>query len=74
MTNFDREIFAEEMDLEINNLVHPENCDINAKFDELNQIFEKVINKFAPLKKASRKQKRWKNKPWLSFSLVKSMQ
>ena len=48
------------MHLEINNLMLPENCDINAKLDEFNQILGTVINQFAPLKKASRKQKRWK--------------
>ena len=60
MTNFHPEIFAEEMHFEINNLMLPDNCDTNAKFNEFNQIVGKVINKFAPLKKASRKQKRWK--------------
>ena len=58
MTNFHPEIFADEMHFEINNLMLSDNCDINAKFDEFNQILGKVINKFAPLKKASRKQKR----------------
>ena len=60
MTNFDPEIFADEMHFKIKNLMLPDHCDINAKFDEFNQILGKVINKFAPLKKASRKQKRWK--------------
>ena len=58
MTNFHPEIFADEMHFEINNLMLPDNCDINAKFNEFNQILGKVINKFAPLKTASRKQKR----------------
>ena len=48
MTNFDLKIFAEEMHLETNNLVLPDNCDINAKFNKFNQILGKVINKFAP--------------------------
>ena len=52
----------------------PDNCDFKAKFNEFNEILGKVINKFASAEKASRKQKRWKNKPWIFFSLVKSIQ
>ena len=67
MTNFDPKNFADEMHFEINNLMLPDNCDINAKFDEFNEILGKVIIKFAPLKKASRKQKRWKKNRGFPF-------
>ena len=69
ITNFDPKIFAEEMHFEINNLMLPDNCDINEKFNEFNQIVGKAINKFALLKKALRKQTRWKkNVAFLFFS------
>ena len=54
------------MYLKKNNLVLPAYCDVTAKFNEFNQTLGKVIDKFAQLKKNSRKQKRRKDKPWLS--------
>ena len=39
-------------------------------FDKFEEVLHIVVNKFAPLKKASRKEKKLSQKPWLSCKLL----
>ena len=39
-------------------------------FDKFEEVLHIVVNKFAPLKKASRKEKKLSQKPWLSCELL----
>ena len=39
-------------------------------FDKFEEVLQIVVNKSAPLKKASRKQKKLSQKPWLSRELL----
>ena len=44
---------------------------VNELFDTLVDKFAKVVNKYAPLKKASRRESKLKSKPWLFPGLLK---
>ena len=45
----------------------------NECFNELMNVLSKIINKHAPIQKASRKQKRFLRKPWLTKGLIISI-
>ena len=42
-------------------------------FDQFINLFLSTVKKHAPLKKASRREKKLKSKPWLTPSLIKSI-
>ena len=46
---------------------------IHDAFDKFEEVFQNTINKFAPLKNASRKEKKLSQKLWLSRELLKSI-
>ena len=49
-------------------------CDaVNQQFDKFYDIFKGTVDKLAPLKNASRKEKRLHAKPWLTSGLLKSV-
>ena len=56
------------------NEVNPINNEtVNKQFDNLYDIFSKTVCKHAPLRKASRKEKRLQTKPWLTTGLLNSI-
>ena len=70
MKNFNLEKFlrALENDLTAANLNSIESAQV--AFDKFEEVLHIVVNKFAPLKKASRKEKKLSQKPWLSRELL----
>ena len=46
---------------------------VNELYDSFVAIFAEVVDKFAPMRKASRKEKKLKLKPWISNGLLKSI-
>ena len=43
---------------------------VHDAFDKFEEVFKNTVNKFAPLKKASRREKKLSKKPWLSRELL----
>ena len=43
---------------------------VHDAFDKFEEVFQNMVNKFAPLKKASRREKKLSKKPWLSHELL----
>ena len=70
MKNFNLEKFlrALENDLTAANLNSIESAQV--AFDKFEEVLHIVVNKFAPLKKASRKEKKLSQKPWVSRELL----
>ena len=66
-------MFLEELEnrLQVESLA--ESDPVNKQFEAFYEIFHETIDKFAPAKKASRKEKRIYFKPWLSKSILKSI-
>ena len=68
MANFELSTFIKFLQTEF--------CNVKLKNDMFNIFFAtflEVINENAPLKRASRKKKRLKLKPWLTNGLLKSI-
>ena len=43
---------------------------VHDAFDKFEEVFQNTVEKFAPLKKASRREKKLSQKPWLSRELL----
>ena len=73
MNSFNYEMFLEELKnrLQVENLA--ESDPVNKQFEAFYEIFYETIDKFAPAKKTSRKEKRIYFKPWLLKSILKSI-
>ena len=63
MSNFDLELFLHELDQHLRDAELENNDSVNEQFDKFCVTFNSVVNKFAPLLKASRKGKRLHAKP-----------
>ena len=74
MTKFDLDTFLCELFKDLSQLTLKYNIHVNDQFETFLSIFRKVVDKHAPLKKASRKEKRLHAKPWLTRGLLKSKQ
>ena len=70
MKNFNLEqiLRALENDLTAANLESIESA--HYAFDKFEEVLHIVVNKFAPLKKAARKEKKLSQKPWMSRELL----
>ena len=73
MNSFNYEMFLEELEncLQVESLT--ESDPVNKQFEAFYEIFHETIDKFAPAKKGSRKEKRIYFKPWLSKNILKSI-
>ena len=73
MKNFQLERFTDDLSQNFSNF-SVENSDlVDSSFNKFISIFAAVVDKHAPLKRASRKEKRLQQKPWLSALLLKSV-
>ena len=63
MRNFDLEVFLNELSANLNEVNPINNETVNKQFDNLYDIFSKTVCKHAPLRKASRNEKRLQTKP-----------
>ena len=76
-TNFVAENFLLDLeskiyDMNINTRKPHNSLDVNALFDKFWDTFSSTLNKHAPLKKASRKQKKLQQKPWITKAILNS--
>ena len=69
--HFNPEFFAEEMALNLQQLIYTDDPDLAMK--KFLQIIIDATNKHAPLRKLSRKEMKLKSKPWITKGLLKSI-
>ena len=51
-----------------------ENYDVNVSAEILTKTYHELIEKYMPQRKLSKKQKRFRNKPWITKGMKKSIQ
>ena len=73
MSSFDLELFLQELEQRLRDAELEKNDSVNEQFDKFCVTFNSVVKKIAPLRKASRKEKRLHAKPWLTKGLLKSI-
>ena len=73
MSNFDLELFLQELEKLLRDAELENNDSVNEQFDKFCVTFNSVVNKIAPVRKASRKEKRLHAKSWLTKGLLKSI-
>ena len=71
MKNFDKEEFLITLENKLNNLFVNNTLSVNELFDKFLALFADVVNDFAPIRKATRKEKKLKQKPWITKNLLK---
>ena len=69
--HFNPEFFAEEIALNLQQLIYTDDPDLAIK--KFLQIIIDATNKHAPLRKLSRKEMKLKSKPWITKGLLKSI-
>ena len=74
--NFDTERFILDLEFKlygINEITPSNRVDVNEMFNKFVDIFSKTLEKHAPLKKASRKQLKLQQKPWITKAILISI-
>ena len=74
MTQFDLDKFLECLDNKLSSLFETSLIPINELFELFLATFVEIVDQFAPERKATRKEKRLRLKPWISRGLLKSIQ
>ena len=74
MKKFDHENFLEQLDNQLS-LVRNSFCtkSVNEQFDQIVSTLSEVVDIHAPLRKATRKEKRLKLRPWITRGILKSI-
>ena len=73
MSNFVLDNFLDELHEKLTHLFNTSYVTVNELYNSFVAIFAEVVDKFAPMRKASRKEKKLKLKPWISNGLLKSI-
>ena len=74
MKNFDIENFLVDLHKHVENInVSNPNTSVNSNATSLSSVFELALNKHAPLRPMSRREKRLSQKPWISKGILKSI-
>ena len=73
MKNFKAEHFIEDLNQTLNASLSLFDSTIHNQFEQFINSFMSVVNKHAPRKLATRKERKLKTKPWLSSSLLCSI-
>ena len=73
MKNFQPELFLESLNKKLNTFALSDNKPVYPQFNKFMTILTDTVNEHAPLKKASRREKRLQQKPWLTQGLLKSI-
>ena len=73
MKNFQLKLFLETLNKKLNNFTLSDNKPVDPQFKKFMTILTDTVNEHAPLKKASRREKRLQQKPWLTQGLLKSI-
>ena len=73
MTNFVLDNFLDELDTKLTGLFAACKNSVNKLYNRFVTIFSEVAYKFAPIRKASRKEKKLKLRPRITSGLLKSI-
>jgi len=71
--NFNDEAFIEDLSENLNDPTNNFDHDINQCMSDFIKIFQSILNKHAPIRTQTRKEKKLKRKPWLTKSLLQSI-
>ncbi len=78
MKSFDCNNFLADLDIKLThfsiNTSFDSNCDPNSIWNNFEKLFNETVYHHAPLKKLTRKEKRYIKKPWLTKGISKSIQ
>ena len=74
MTKFNIEIFLNALNDQLNILIDSNISSPHELYDKFVTKFENVIDEFAPMRKALRKENKLRCRPWLTRGLLKSIQ
>ena len=75
MKEFDQENFIKELEL-LNLLDHireENDDDVNIDYDKFHKHFLKTLDKYAPMKAVSKRERKQKLKPWITKGMRKSV-
>ena len=74
MKNFDIKNFLVDLHKHVENInVSNPNTSVNSNATSLSSVFELALNKYAPPRPMSRREKRVSQKPWISKGILKSI-
>ena len=71
MRNFSLELFCNNLSLKMSNFKVSDDSSPNHQFQTFIDIFTDTVNFYAPYRHTTRKEKKLKEKPWLSKGLLK---
>ena len=73
MSTFNLEIFLGDLNVNLNEVELNNNMPVDDYYEKFYNIFKKIVDKSAPLRKVTRKEKQLHAKPWLTPGLLKSI-
>ena len=73
LKNFNVEAFLQELNSNFTDLQITDTVSMHQQFDKFVNDFTEIVNTHAPLKRATRREKRLISKPWLTKGLLKSI-
>ena len=73
MSKFNADNFLQDLNAALEMVNFNERSSVNETFEKFLAVFTKTTNEHAPMKRASRTERRIRSKPWLSSSLLKSI-
>jgi len=73
MTYFVLDNFLDELNEKIVYLFAESENSVNEIYDRFVTIFMETVDKFSPMRKATRKEKKLRLKPWITYGLLKSI-
>ena len=71
MKNFDKEEFLITLENKLSNLFVNNTLSVTELFEKFVAILADVVNNFATIRKATRKEIKLKQKPWITNNLLK---
>ena len=73
MSPFNVEIFLGDLIVNLNEAELNNNMPVDDFYEKFYNTIKKIVDKYAPLRKATRKEKQLHAKPWLTHDLLKSI-
>ena len=73
MKNFSEELFCQDFFIQLGDLHVTKSRSPHNQFEEFVKLFTDIVNFHAPRRRATRKEKKLKSKPWLTQGLLKSI-
>ncbi len=73
MRHFSLDLFTHDLSISLNTIPSEVNDDVDGLFNFFTETFTKTIDKNAPYKELSRRESRFRQKPWITSDLKKAM-